>query len=861
MRLIRLLLLRSFRLRPARVLLSMFGITLGVAGMLSISVTNQSAMDAVQRLLVNTSGSVRLSIIPAVSGGESLPEQMVSAVSRVAGVQQAVPVLKVTTSLASQSAPEQVGLSFFGANAGGMIIHGVDATVELRAREYRVTSGRFLSSSPEANEIVLVENFAEDKDLKVGQRIGILTPYGVERLLLVGLIAKDGAGLTNNGAFGVAPLRTVQRMFDRTSKVDQVDLLVEESYTSTAQLNLLARNLQQRLGTRASVVSPASQGRRTTEMLNNYQIGLNFLSGVALFVGAYLIYNAFAMTVVERTREFGMLRTVGMTKAQITAQMLLEALILGMVGSALGLALGILLSRGLSQLMGGLLNIDLVRMPIPVSAILTSLALGIGVTLLGAMLPARQAGNVSPIEALRIRGKSREGWLLVNGWKPGVVLLASSVAILLWNPFAYDPMFRLGSLTVFLLFLGVTLILPAGITPWERMMQPLVKLLYGSSGTLGSRNIERSRLRSTITVGALLVGVAMILVVRGMTESFVSDLRLWMEAYLGGDIYVNSAVPLRSTVGSQLRAIPGVAMAAPLRYLPVQWKIANSDLQETTLMAVDPVSYTQVTGFVFSEGQTNPAEAVQRLVQGDAVFLSSVLSEKYGLKPGNTIYLRTRSGWHPFFIAAVVVDFYNNGQMITGSWTDMRRYFRVNDANMFLVRVQPGEDAAEVEKRIDRQLGKRYRLILELNDSLRKRAFSLLDQAFIMFDVLAVISIVVASLGVVNTLTMSVIERRREIGMLRAIGLTRNQVARMVLAEAGIMGLLGGVIGIVLGILLTRLFLFGMAAMSGYKLAFVMAPEGLVFSLVIALVVSQLAALLPALQAARTPILEAVQFE
>jgi len=650
-------------------------------------------------------------------------------------------------------------------------------------------------------------------------------------------------------------------MFDRTGEVDQVDLLVEESYTSTAQLNLLARNLQQRLGTRASVVSPASQGRRTTEMLNNYQIGLNFLSGVALFVGAYLIYNAFAMTVVERTREFGMLRTVGMTKAQITAQMLLEALILGMVGSALGLALGILLSRGLSQLMGGLLNIDLVRMPIPVSAILTSLALGIGVTLLGAMLPARQAGNVSPIEALRIRGKSREGWLLVNGWKPGMVLLASSVAILLWNPFAYDPMFRLGSLTVFLLFLGVTLILPAGITPWERMMQPLVKLLYGSSGTLGSRNIERSRLRSTITVGALLVGVAMILVVRGMTESFVSDLRLWMEAYLGGDIYVNSAVPLRSTVGSQLRAIQGVAMAAPLRYLPVQWKIANRDLQETTLMAVDPVSYTQVTGFVFSEGQTNPAEAVQRLVQGDAVFLSSVLSEKYGLKPGNTIYLRTRSGWHPFSIAAVVVDFYNNGQMITGSWTDMRRYFRVNDANTFLVRVQPGEDAAEVEKRIDRQLGKRYRLILELNDSLRKRAFSLLDQAFIMFDVLAVISIVVASLGVVNTLTMSVIERRREIGMLRAIGLTRNQVARMVLAEAGIMGLLGGVIGIILGILLTRLFLFGMAAMSGYKLAFVMAPEGLVFSLVIALVVSQLAALLPALQAARTPILEAVQFE
>lgn len=861
MRLIRLLLLRSFRSRPARALLSTFGIILGVAGMLSISITNQGALDALERLLADTSGSARLSILPAGTGGQALPEQMVRAVSRIAGIRSAVPVVKTTTSLANESAPDQVGLSFFGFSAGGMVLYGVDPALELTTREYRLTAGRFLSDSSEANEIVLVESFAVDNDLKMGQRVGILTPYGVESVLIVGLMAKEGAGLTNNGAFGVAPLGAVQRMFDRAAEVDQVDLLVEESHTSVARLEALRQELQQRLGERASVVYPASQGQRTTQMLNNYQIGLNFLSGIALFIGAYLIYNAFAMTVVERTREFGMLRTVGMTRAQITRQLLLEAMILGLIGSVLGLGLGILLSRGLSQLMGSLLNIDLVRMPIPPLAVLTSMVLGIGVTLLAALQPARQAGSVSPIEALRIRGQAREGWLITNGWKPGVVLLAASVAILLWNPFAYDPMFRLGSLTVFLLFLGVTLILPAGISPWERIMRPVMKVLYGTSGSLGSRNIERSRLRTSITVGALLVGVAMILVVRGMTESFVADLRIWLQAYLGGDIFINAAVPLRSTVGSQMEAIPGVAAATPLRYLPVEWQPGSSDLEEITLMAIDPPSHSHVTGFVFSDGQVNPAEAYQRLAQGDAVFLSSVLAEKYGLKRGDIIHLRTRSGLHPFTIAAVVVDFYNNGQMITGSWTDMRRYFRINDANTFLVRVQPGENPAVVEERIDRQLGKRYQLVLELNDSLRKRAFGLLDQAFFMFDVLAVISIVVASLGVVNTLMMSVIERRREIGMLRATGLTRAQVVRMVLAEAGMMGLLGGVIGIGLGILLTRLFLFGMTAMSGYKLAFVMAPEGVISALVIALVISQLSALLPALRAARTPILEAIQFE
>jgi putative ABC transport system permease protein len=199
--------------------------------------------------------------------------------------------------------------------------------------------------------------------------------------------------------------------------------------------------------------------------------------------------------------------------------------------------------------------------------------------------------------------------------------------------------------------------------------------------------------------------------------------------------------------------------------------------------------------------------------------------------------------------------------MITGSWLDMRRYFRINDASTILVRVTQGEDPTQVERRIDQQLGKRYQLVIELNSSLRSRAFGLLDQAFFMFDVLAVIAIIVASLGVVNTLTMSVIERTREIGILRAVGLTRGQVIKMVLAEAGVMGLVGGVLGIVFGILLTRIFLYGMTAMSGYKLAFVMPLQSIITALVIALIISQLAALLPALRAARIHILEAVQFE
>jgi putative ABC transport system permease protein len=150
---------------------------------------------------------------------------------------------------------------------------------------------------------------------------------------------------------------------------------------------------------------------------------------------------------------------------------------------------------------------------------------------------------------------------------------------------------------------------------------------------------------------------------------------------------------------------------------------------------------------------------------------------------------------------------------------------------------------------------------MESNESLRDRIFSLIDQAFLMFDLLAVIAVVVASLGVVNTLTMNVIERTREIGMLRATGMTRGQVIRMVLAEAGLMGLVGGLFGLGYGILLSRIFLFGMTAMSGYKLDFIVPTRGVVIGILVALVVSQIAAFFPAMRASRTKILEAIQYE
>jgi putative ABC transport system permease protein len=237
------------------------------------------------------------------------------------------------------------------------------------------------------------------------------------------------------------------------------------------------------------------------------------------------------------------------------------------------------------------------------------------------------------------------------------------------------------------------------------------------------------------------------------------------------------------------------------------------------------------------------------------------MAEKYRLQVGDVLRLRTHSGEQDFTIAAVVVNFFNQGQTIQGSWQDMRRYFKTSDASAYLVKVVEGSDVEEVRQRIEDTYAERQNLSVISNQSVINQVLTLLNQAYSMFDVMAIIAMLVGALGVVNTLTMNVVERTQEIGMLRSIGLTRGQTLVMVLAESLLMGLIGGVLGLGFGILLTRIFLWSMTAMSGYKITFVMPVQAVIASLLIALVVSQLAAIFPARRAAHTRILDAIHYE
>lgn len=853
---------RSLVARLARTLLTTCGVMLGVGVILAVSITNLSTMDSIRIVFTDASGKAHLVVTDSGADEEGFHEATRHDVAALPGVQAAVPTVQGQALLADEAIPQEMGVSLFGAVGGGITLYGIDPALDEEARQYRLAAGRFLEPGElDARDVVLVEDYAEDKSLDVGQDIDLLTPYGMMELRIVGLIAKEGPGQLNNGAFGVVPLDTAQALFGRAGRINQIDVVVSPEAATGVRIDALKMAIQDRLGDAYSVIYPAAQGKRVTQMLDTYQMGLNFVSAVALFVGTFLIHNAFSMTVVERTREIGMLRTVGMTRRQVTRQILTEATVLGILGSLLGLALRIGLSRGLIRIMEIVMAQDVRDVRIPLGGLVTSLTIGIGATLAAALIPSWQAGRISPLEALRIRGNRREGWLMRHGWLPGIGLLALSSAILYRATLSPDLQARLGSRAIVLLFLGGTFLIPTTVNLWERLARPWVSGLYGSEGRLGSRNIERSKLRTTLTVAALMIGVAIILTMRGMTSAYERDIRGWVNAYIGGDLYVYSNLPMRTDLGRRLEGVQGVAAATPVRYLNVDRIKLDGAKERLTLMAVEPGTYRRVTSFVYADDQGDEERLLDALGQGDAVFVSSVLAEMYGLGQGDTIRLETRRGQHDLTVAAVVVDFYDRGMVLEGSWRDMRRYFGVNDASAFLLKLEPGTSVEEVQERLQTQYGQRRHLTVQSNKSLKERAFTLMAQAFSLFDVLALIAMIVASLGVVNTLTMNVMERTQEIGMLRGVGMMRRQVAKMILAEAGVIGLIGGAFGIAFGLFLLRLTLIGITEVQGYELSFVLPTQGILVSLIIALIASQLAALWPARRAARINVIEAIHTE
>jgi ABC-type antimicrobial peptide transport system permease subunit len=440
-------------------------------------------------------------------------------------------------------------------------------------------------------------------------------------------------------------------------------------------------------------------------------------------------------------------------------------------------------------------------------------------------------------------------------WVIGAMLIAMGVGDPVWDVLP-DAMFFI------VVFSAGTFLIPITIQLLEHSARQPLTSLYGQAGNLGSRNLNRAKGRTSLTVSVLMVGAVMTIAIGSMNAAFKKTLHEWVDTALGGDLSITAEQFQRLDVMNQIQTVPGVELTTPLQIVSVGVVASISpdglSKQDDTVafMAVDLPTYYKVAGIQFTED----AEQA-RLSQGDAVFISTVMAAEYGVSRGGFIRMRTRRGERDFEVAGIVNNFMWGGRSVIGTWSDMERYLGQDKAWRYLVKLAPGAEAATVKRDLEDRLNKRGSFEVESADTFRQSLARDVEQFFAIFNVIVYISVIVAALGVVNTMTMNILERVREIGMLRSIGMTRGQVSKMILAEAAAMGVIGGLFGLSLGYLISENMVIGMSEGSGWQFDYVFPQAALISAVVTVLVVSQLAALYPVWRAAGVRIVEAISHE
>lgn len=828
------------RVRKTRTALTAIGIILGVSVILGISITNISTISTFKETIDSITGRADLMITAASADG--FTDKNISKISKINGVELAAAGISKGSRLIK------------GKEKPPIRVIGIDPAVDRIIRDYRIDRGRFLKKS-DTPEIIFVHKFAGENRVEIGDTVKLATNKGFSRFRVVGLLDDAGAGRFLNGDVVFMPLKTAQNHYDLKKKLTFIDVIVEEGKAVAG----VQKRVRRALGENFVVERPEKRVEAMEETLRALQIGLSFFSAVALFVGGFLIFNTLSMVVIERTREIGVIRSMGATRLQIAGLILYEAFLIGSVASLLGLGAGIGLAKGLTYIMSQTIQSDIAVFEIPLKGLVSGLGVGVFVSLTAALHPALTASRISPLQAVRALGGD-------NDSKTGGVLLVSSLITLsLGAAVSYNPRlfgFAAGSIFsqigAFLLLLGAALLTPTFIRPLALLLRYPVSLFARVEGRLASGNLSRSRGRTAATVSAIMISLAMLMSVGGLTDSFKDSIDRWVERSIGADVFV-AAEPFDLSINKsyikRIAAIPGVKEVSPVRFFFV--RVGDKTF---TFRAIEPKTFRPMADLQFVEGTSD--SAWRRLERENALFISTVVADRLKLGSGDSIKIKTNEGPKAFPVAGVIVDFGGEtGDVIVGSRTVMKRYFDLDDVNSFRIKTETGAAPKTVAKRIKKRIGDELSLRVEDINEFKSMINTQINVTFAAFNVIILIAIVVAAVGIINTTMMNILERIREIGILRAVGSTKWQIRKTILAEAAMTGAGGFVLGLPLGVYMSINVISTMRALTGYDVDYVFPLQSVALSAAIALIFSTLIALLPAQIAAGTKIIEAVHYE
>jgi putative ABC transport system permease protein len=841
--------------RKLRTALTAFAVILGVA-MVSGTLTLTGSIDNAFNYIFTSVRQGSDAVISGkaafdVSGGQgsfapTLDESLLARVRALPSVAQADGDVNDTVTLIGHNGKAIV---FGGAPNLGFSISRGDSPFN----PLRLVSG----SWPKQGEIVIDHSTASKKDFAVGDVIGAQAQGPVERFRISGIVKFGSSASIGGATLAGFDLPTAQRFFDKEGRLDEI-AVARKSGSSEATLlsqvrELLPKTAQVRTGT-----AQAQEDQQDTDSFISFlRDFLLAFGGIALFVGSFVIANSLSITIAQRMRELATMRTLGASRRQVLGSIVVEALVMGVFASVTGLFLGL----GLAKLLFRLFDAVGFTLPnsgiiFPASTVIISLVAGIVVTVLASLRPAIRATRVPPIAAVREGAslpKSRFARFRTLG---SAVLTVGGFAALAWGLFGPD----LGTKQVLIwmglgtlgIFFGVSLLSVRFIRPLAGALGWPATRIGGAAGALARDNSRRNPQRTASTAAALMIGLALVTLVAvlaaGITSSFRGAVqKIWQDADYAITAQ-NNFSPIPPSAADAVAKAPGVEAVGNVR--TGQAAAYGKSFFAT---AVNPAAST-----MFNLDWTAGSSSTIASLGSDGAFVDKDYAKKHNLHVGSPIRLTFSNGTHKTFSLKGIFDPPTGGSPF-GSVTVSQSAWDAsneNPQNLYsFVRMTGGQTDANQAK-LDQVLKRFPNAKVATRQQFIDNQISGLNSILNVLYVLLALSVIVSVFGIVNTLVLTVFERTREIGMLRAIGMTRRQVRRMIRHESVITAMIGGVLGIALGIVLGALLVA--------RVDFIVfsVPVGtIVVFVVVTILVGILAAIFPARRAARLNVLQALQYE
>ena len=836
--------------RPWQMALSVLGITLGVAIVVAIDLGNQSAKHAFRLSGDAVSGKATHRI---VGGPGGLPEDVYRTLRVELGVRASAPVVEGYANPADATP-----------GSGVMRLLGIDPLADAQFRPYTgidAQSGRASAPARNATSLLSTPNTAlmsvetaASLGLDAGDAVTLRIAEVERDLEIVGLVApRNSLSSATLKDLLITDISTAQELMAFEGRISHIDLIVPPNERGGA----LLQRIRTALPAEATVVSSEARSDTVAQLTRSFDDNLFVVSLLGLIVGAFLIYNAMAFSVVQRRPVIGTLRALGVTRQQIFALIVSEALIIGLVSSVIGVLLGIVIGRGILSIITQNITdlffvVSVQELSVPVWSLVKGALLGLFATLAAAFVPALEATGVSASETLsRSHLEARVRGVVPFAAIAGIILIAVGSALI----FIPTKALILAFAGIGAFVLGYAMLTPVCVILFSKALTPVVSGVFGAMGAMATRGIAASISRTAVAIAALAVAISITVSIDTMVQSFRGAVVQWLDDSLGSDIYISPASfssqeaesGLAPHVLDSISAIDAVASVRTVRNARV-----NSPDGEVELLAFDADLDNFARYNSFKEG--NPAQVWDELQSGDAVAVSEPYAYYNDKRIGSTLRLFTSEGARDFRIAGIYYDYRSsaNGKVMT-SRAAYDRFWNDDRFTGIGISAKEGVGIDELKEAIARAIGSDAEVEIRSNSELKEAALEVFERSFAITSVVHALSITVAFIGVLSALMAMQMERSIEFGTLRAIGLTPRQVWLMFTSQTGLMGIAAGLLALPLGLIQGAVLIFVVNRRSfGWSMDMEVYPLMLAQAVAIALAAALLASVYPAIKMSRS---------